>query len=247
VSYWNQVAIDASVLDHTQPVAPETRVFGEQLGPVRTSRALAIVHLAVFDAVNAIAGRYESYSKLTRARPVTPTRAAIAQAARFDLSLAQALEPIPNGPAKSDGVELGRHAAVAILALRADDGYPADYEEPLLGTDFIPSDAPGKWRQDPVSRVPIALGAHWGKVKPFALKSGDQFRAPIPPSLESPEYATAYHEVKRLGGCGLDPAGCPGGPDGHQTPTDRTPGQTEIGIYWGYDGTPGFGGSATTL
>ena len=254
MSYWNQVAIDASVLDHTQPVAPETRVFGEQLGPVRTSRALAIVHIAIFDAVNAIAGRYESYSKLTRARPVTSTRAAIAQAAhdtllflypsqaaRFDLSLAQALEPIPNGPAKSDGIELGRHAAVAILALRADDGYPADYEEPLLGTDFIPNDAPGKWRQDPISRVPIAMGAHWGKIKPFVLKSGDQFRAPIPPPLESPAYATAYHEVKRLGGCGLDPADCPGGPDGHQTPTDRTPGQTEIGLYWAYDGTPGLG------
>jgi hypothetical protein len=40
VIYWNQIAIDAGVLDHTQPVAPETRVFGEQLGPVRTSRAL---------------------------------------------------------------------------------------------------------------------------------------------------------------------------------------------------------------
>ena len=254
VIYWNQIAIDAGVLDHTQPVAPETRVFGEQLGPVRTSRALAIVHIAIFDAVNSIAGSYESYSKVNRARPVTSTRAAIAQAAhdtllflypsqaaRFDLSLAQALEPIPNGQAKSDGIELGRHAAVAILALRADDGYPADYEEPLLGADFIPNDAPGKWRQDPISRVPIALGAHWGKVKPFALKSGDQFRVPPPPALVSPEYAAAYREVKRLGGCGLDPTDCPGGPDGHPTPTDRTPEQTEVGIYWGYDGTPGLG------
>ena len=254
VSYWNQIALDAGVLDHTQPVAPETRVYGEQLGPVRTSRALAIVHIAIFDAVNAIAGSYDSYSKLNRVRPVTSTRAAIAQAAhdtllflypsqaaRFDLSLAQALEPIPNGQAKSDGIELGRHAAVAILALRADDGYPADYEEPLLGTDFIPNDAPGKWRQDPISLVPIAMGAHWGKVKPFALKSGDQFRVPPPPALVSPEYASAYREVKRLGGCGFDPTDCPSGPDGHPTPTDRTPGQTEIGLYWGYDGTPGLG------
>ena len=71
------------------------------------------------------------------------------------------LEPIPNGPAKSDGIELGRHVAVVILALRADHGYPADYEEPLLGTDFIPNDPPGKWRQDPISRIPIAMGAHW--------------------------------------------------------------------------------------
>ena len=120
----------------------------------------------------------------------------------------------------------------------ANDGYPADYEEPLLGMGFIPSDAPGKWRQDPISLVPIALCANWGQVKPFVLKSGDQFRIPFPPALESPEYATAYNEVKRLGGCGSDPAGCP---DGHPTPTERTTEQTEIGIYWAYDGTPGLG------
>ena len=250
VSYWNQIAIDASILDHT-PLFPG---FGKQLGPVRTGRALAIVHIAIFDAVNAIAGSYESYTKLNRARPATSVRSAIAQAAHdtlaflypsqtasFDLSLAQALETIPNGQAKSDGIDLGRNAAAAILALRVNDGYPPDYTEPLLGTGFIPSNDPGKWHQDPISLVPIALGANWGQVKPFALKSGDQFRTPLPPALVSPEYATAYNEVKRLGGCGLDPVGCPDGPDGHPTPTDRTTEQTEIGIYWGYDGTPGLG------
>ncbi len=251
VSYWNQIAIDASILDHT-PLFPG---FGKQLGPVRTSRALAIVHIAIFDAVNAIAGGYESYTELPRARPVTSVRSAIAQAAydtlvflypsqkeNFELSLAEALETIPNGQAKSDGIDLGHNAAAAILALRANDGYPADYEEPQLGMGFISTDAPGKWRQDPISRVPIALGAHWGKVKPFVLKSGDQFRTPPPLALVSPEYRTAYNEVKSLGGCGLDPAGCPDVEhDGHPTSTDRTPDQTEIGIYWGYDGTPGLG------
>ncbi len=255
VSYWNQIASDASILDHTRPVAPETRVFGEQLGPVRTSRALAIVHIAIFDAVNAIAGGYESYTELPRARPVTSMRSAIAQAAHdtlvalypsqkasFDLSLAEALETIPEGRVKSDGIDLGRTAAAAILTLRVNDGYPQDYTEPLLGTDFIPSDAPGKWRQDPISLVPIILGAHWGKVKPFVLTSSDQFSAPIPPPMGSPEYTAAYNEVKSLGGCGLDPAGCPDVEhNGHPTPTDRTPEQTEIGIYWGYDGTPGLG------
>src|SRR6266513_2134992 len=59
---WNQIAIDASGVDHT-PVAPgETRVFGEQLGPGRASRAMAIVHIAIFDAVNAIVERYQSYT-----------------------------------------------------------------------------------------------------------------------------------------------------------------------------------------
>jgi hypothetical protein len=60
--HWNQIAIDASGLDHT-PVAPnENRVFGEQLGPGRSSRAMAIVHIAIFDAVNAIVGGYRSYT-----------------------------------------------------------------------------------------------------------------------------------------------------------------------------------------
>ena len=251
VIYWNQIAIDASILDHT-PLFPG---FGEQLGPVRTSRALAITHIAIFDAVNAIACGYKSYTELPCARPVTSMRSAIAQAAHdtlvflypsqtesFDRSLAEALKTIPDGQAKSDGIDLGHHAAAAILARRVGDGYPSDYEEPLLGLGFIPSDAPGKWRQDPISLVPIALGARWGEVTPFVLKSGDQFKAPIPPALDSPEYTTAYNEVKRLGGCGLNPSGCPDVEhDGHPTPTERTPEQTEIGIYWGYDGTPGLG------
>ena len=69
--HWNQIAIDASGLDHT-PVAPgEKRVFGEQLGPVRASRAMAIVHIAIFDSVNAIVGGYRSYTGL----PAAPRRA----------------------------------------------------------------------------------------------------------------------------------------------------------------------------
>src|ERR1043166_8893773 len=62
VRRWNEIAINASGLDHT-PVAPgEKRVFGEQLGPCRASRALAIVHIAMFDTVNSVVGEYESYT-----------------------------------------------------------------------------------------------------------------------------------------------------------------------------------------
>src|SRR5438093_5232980 len=59
---WNVIAINASGLDHT-PVAPgENRVFGEQLGPGRSSRAMAIVHIAMFDALEAVVGGYTSYT-----------------------------------------------------------------------------------------------------------------------------------------------------------------------------------------
>lgn len=112
--------------------------------------------------------------------------------------------------------------------------------------EFIPIPGEGIWHQDPISLVPIALGVNWGKVTPFVLKSGDQFRTPKPPALDSPEYTAAFNEVKRLGGCGTDATGCfVGGndllPGGSLTPTERSPEQTEIGIYWGYDGTPGLG------
>src|SRR5712692_4926071 len=83
--HWNEIAINASGLDHT-PVAPgENRVFGEQYGPTRASRAMAIVHIAIFDAVNAVAGGYQSYTGLPPAPADTSMKAAIAQAAHDTL------------------------------------------------------------------------------------------------------------------------------------------------------------------
>ncbi len=234
---WNRIAIDASGIDHT-PVAPgESRVFGEQLGPGRASRAMAIVHIAIFDAVNAIAGGYRSYTRIPRARAGASVQAAIAtaahdtlvalfpsQAAELDARLAEALQALPRGRPRSDGAALGRRAAAAILALRADDG--SAHAEPRVGIEFQTSDEPGRWRQDPISLIPLALGAHWGGVLPFVLESADQFRVPPPPALGSEEYVAAFEEAKRLGG------------DGLVTPTERSEDQGLAGIYWAYDGTP---------
>src|SRR6266850_3302810 len=178
--HWNEVAINTSGLDHT-PVAPgENRVFGEQLGPGRASRAMAIVHIAIFDAVNAIAGGYQSYTDLPPAPVDTSMEAAIAQAAHdtlvvlfpsqtasCDEQLADDLSQIRDGHAKAKGIELGQRAAAAILALRADAG--AQQAEPRVGVEFITGDAPGEWRQDPISLSPLALGAYWGEVRPFVL------------------------------------------------------------------------------
>jgi hypothetical protein len=237
VRYWNETAINASGLDHTAVAAGESRVFGEQFGPGRASRAMAIVHIAMFDAVNAIVGGYRSYTGLSPAPAGASVDAAIAQAAHdtlvelypsqaasFKARLAVDLGAIPAGQAKADGVETGRRAAAAILALRANDH--SDHVEPRIGADFTMSDAAGKWRQDPISLVPLAMGAHWGEVQPFVLETSAQFRVPAPPAMESPEYAAAFDEVKRLGG------------DGVTTPTERTTDQTLAGIFWAYDGTP---------
>ncbi len=240
VRYWNRVAMDANAIDHTPPAPGESRIFGEQLGPARTSRAFAIIHIAIFDAVNAIAGGYQSYTGLYPAPPDTSIEAAIAQAAhdtivamfpsqteRIDALLAEDLSVIPDCIEKDNGIELGQRAAAAILALRAGDG--ADHAEPRLGVDFFTSNAPGKWRQDPISANPLALGARWSEVRPLVMQSASQFRAAAPPPLNSVPYTVAFNEVKAVGG------------DGPTTLTVRTPDQTIAGIYWAYDGTPGLG------
>ncbi len=235
--HWNQIAIDASGLDHS-PVPPgDDRVFGEQVGPGRSSKAMAIVHIAMFEAANAITPKFQSYTGIPSQTVKTNARAALAQAAHdalvhlfpsqesaFDIDLAFELAEVRNGLEKTAGIDLGRRAAASIIERRENDG--SDHPEPLYGTDYIPSDAPGRWRQDPISQHPLALGAHWGGVTPFLLESSSQFRVPAPPDLTSPEYASAYDEAQRLGG------------DGSVTSTQRTTDQTFIGNFWAYDGTP---------
>jgi hypothetical protein len=236
--YWNQVATNSVEIDHT-PVPPNsTRVFGEQFGPARTSRALAITQIAVFDAINAIDGGYNSYTGIPSVYKPTSESAAMAQAAhdtqvalypsqqpRLDALLTADLALLPNSAAKTNGIALGQQAAAAILAMRANDG--SARAEPTVGVGYVPSNQPGKWRPDPVSENPLALGAYWGKVTPFVLTKGSQFRLPPPPALTSAAYTAAYDQVQQLGGSAVG--------------TSRTPAQTIIGTYWAYDGAPNLG------
>jgi hypothetical protein len=236
--HWNTIAVDTSGLDHAAVAAGENRVFGHNLGPGRASRAMAITHIAIFDAMNAILGGYRSYTGIAPVGAVASVDAAIGQAAhdalvalfpshapRLDGLLQADLATIPDGRRKTAGIEVGKRAAAAILARRAHDG--SHHPEPLMETDFVPNDHAGMWRMDPISQRPVALGAHWGRVDMFApIKAASRFRVAPPPAMDSLEYALAFNEVKRLGG------------DGVTTPTERTPDQTRIGIYWAYDGVP---------
>jgi hypothetical protein len=231
VHRWNHIALDATGLDHLSPP------LADQLGPGRSSRAMAIVHIAMFDALNAIIGGYESYTGTPRTGRGTSQDAAAAQAAHdtlvalfpaqrstLDNLLSEELARPPHGRPKLDGIALGQQVAAALLAMRAEDG--SDHEEPVVGEDHITSNDPGHWRQDPISQIPLALGAHWGTCAPFVMQTPDQFRTPPPPAMGSPEYTAAYNDVKAIGG------------DGDITPTSRTEEQTQIGIFWAYDGTP---------
>ncbi len=229
VRRWNKIAVDASGFDHA--------TVAEQLGPGRSSRAMAIVHIAMFDTITAVVGSFESYAGVKAPFGPISLQAAISQAAhdtltelfpsqatRFAAFLADDLRAIKNRPARANGIRLGRKAAAACLRLRANDG--SEIPEPIIGVGYITSNDPGRWRKDPVSLIPLALGAHWGECKPFALESNSQFRVPIPPALTSTEYTAAYNEAKRVGG------------DGVVTPTERTPDQTHAAIFWAYDATP---------
>jgi membrane-associated phospholipid phosphatase len=240
LAYWNEVALRAIALDHTPAVVGNVELEAEQLGATRTSRAMAIVHIAIHDAVNAIVRRYPGYTGQLPTLSGSSQDAAIAQAAhdtlvalyprqapRFDACLREEIARLAQGRATLNGIDVGRRAAAAILALRASDG---NYDgEPVVGQDYQVSNAPGVWRPDPVSRSPIALGAYWQRLTPFVLPSIERFRAPPPPALTSDAYARAFNEVKQLGG------------DGVRTPTRRTPDQTVAGIYWSYDGTAWIG------
>lgn len=239
--HWNQIAIDASGLDHTPPaLLAEDRIYGQQFGPGRSSRAMAIVHIAIFEAIIAIEGGYKSYTGLSPVKGKASVRAAIAQAAHdslvalfsaqeesLDEYLAQELAHIKNGRAKDKGIKAGKDAAESILSLRENDG--SEIADPLIGTgpgQYNPPVGMGLWAQDPISLIPKAMGAFWSQVEPFALNNAEQFRVPPPPAITSAEYATAFNETLQVGG------------DGVITPTIRTAEQTEIGTFWAYDGTP---------
>jgi hypothetical protein len=140
----------------------------------------------------------------------------------FDDAFDRWLRRIGDADGRNRGLTLGRRVAEAILAKRANDGS----DEPM---SYTPIDEPGHHREDPINPGQGFLTPQWGNVDAFVMDDVDNFLSPPPPRLGSREYAEAYEEVMELGG------------DGITTPTRRTDEQTEIGIYWAYDGRPGLG------
>lgn len=211
---WNQAILDS---------IEETRT-----NPPRASRAMAIMHVAMYDAVNGISRRHTPYRVVTDPPPAI-MEAAAARAAHDVLVslypdrasiyadlLDSHLSAIPDGPAKDAGIEQGAYVASEILAWRADDGSAGS-------GSYTPSGVPGGWKPTGPGFLP-ALLPHWGNVTCFAMLSGDQFRPIAPPELTSTEYTDAWREVYELGR--IDSA-------------TRTADQTEIARIWeGGPGTP---------
>ena len=171
---------------------------------VPLSRNMALVHVAIFDAVNAIERSYESYFADVKASRGASAEAAAAQAAHdtlvalyptrkgvFDEALAEDLANVPPGRARQ-GVAVGKEVARQILELRASDGAAA------VVTYTPPNTNPGQWQPTPPDNS-AATSAHVPLVTPFATESSVQFRPGPPPALTSPEYAAAFNEAKALG------------------------------------------------
>jgi membrane-associated phospholipid phosphatase len=236
---WNEIGLDTTAIDHT-PVPPgETRIFGEQFGPARSSRAMAIPAIAMFEAVNSVYQRYHSYTGLAPIAGEVSLDYALARAAHDTLvwlypSQSPRLDALfradaglisGNSAALQAGNAMGIAAAQSIIALRTNDG--AQVPDPRVGVNYFPKVGPGYWSPDPISGSQLALGAYWGQVKPFVMQAGNQFRPATPPGLTSQEYTKNFRRTARLGG---DPK--------NGTPTQRDARQTLMGIYWTYDGTP---------
>jgi hypothetical protein len=228
VMQWNQYALAAVQNDYNVDQA------SDQPGPTRTSRALAIVQAAVYDAAVAVDPIYAPYLFATTAAPGTSIDAAIAQAAHdtlvalfphqtsiFDVELASSLKGIRNGPALL-GEQLGITVAAHLLAARANDGANAN---PV----YTPGNLPGQWRPDPLHPTQSPLGPVWGAVTPFGVQSVADYQVAPPPDMTSPEYTAAFNLLKAIGGDGITSA------------TTRTPEQTIIGNFWSYDGSPKLG------
>ena len=194
VSVWNEIAAK------TINVGPSADGTAEERKP-HYALDLATVHVAIYDAVIAIAGTHKPYAIAPTIAGASASADAAANAAAYGvlkgLFPARAdvyqgihdalLANIPDGAAKSRGSTIGAEVARGILALRANDGRAA----PMA--PYVPGTAPGKFRGDnPLSRS-------FPNVRPFAMSGAAQFRASGPPSLSSSAYAADFNETKAFG------------------------------------------------
>jgi membrane-associated phospholipid phosphatase len=196
---------------------------GAQPANIQPTRNFAILHAAIYDAVNAIDRTHEPYLISVRApRSASETAAADAAAhtallglypteqSRLDGDYTAELAQVPDGQAKDKGIRLGERVASDLLAVRANDG------SSVTAPPFIPGTNAGDYRPTPPN-FPAPVFTNWGQVTPFVLDRGDQFRPGPPPALTSDAYTSALNEVKGLGS-GIS--------------TTRTAEQTEIGRFW---------------
>ena len=219
VLVWNENAVNVI----SQPGTNVPPGLGQ--GPPLAAVHVAMVHGAIYDAVNSIDRGHDPYLPGLSAPASASQAAAVAQAAhdvlygitpaantavrdRIDAMLTASLALIDPSQAKTDGIEIGADAAAAMLAARASDGR-FDVEP------FVPSDDVGKWRLG--APLNANVQGQFATVTPLTLKSPDQFPTAGMPALTSAQYAAEFNEVKALGA---------------QVGSSRTPAQTLMAGFY---------------
>ena len=212
---WNEIAANALINNIAAP----------RNAPPVAAIHLAMVHGAMYDAVNAIDGGYTPYLSSPAATPFDSQAAAAATAAydvllNISSGLQGVIQPaydatlngIPNGMAKTQGIAIGHAAATAMINARAGDGR---YGAPGFPVPANPQ--PGEWR--PVLPAFVNDPNGWVRfVTPFVIEHASDFRTKGPHSMTSPQYTAEFNEVKLLGA---------------SDSTRRTQSQTNVSMYWG--------------
>jgi hypothetical protein len=199
VTQWNAITLQAIKQARPAPAMGSTP-------PPPAARAMAMVHTAVYDAVNSITSTHTPYKFYEPAPSTTSKEAAAAQAAHkvltqlfpwqaatFDAELSSTLSGIADGPDKAAGIALGSSIGQKVWNSRQGDGSAAN---PTYtgGTD------PGDWRPTPPANATTPLFQQFATTTCWAMPSASAFRQGPPPAINSEEYRIAFDEVKRLGG-----------------------------------------------
>src|SRR6266446_3456945 len=183
------------------------RTPGAQPATVHATRSFAIMHAAIYDAVNVIDGTHKAYLvRLSGVSHFASQDAAAAAAAHevllalypkfqtlIDDQLQQSLASIPEGGDKAEGIKIGKTVADQVLALRSNDSSNAQPIPYVFGT------APGDYQSTPPNFPPQPQFTHWSRVTTFALEHASQFRPGPPPALTSDACSDAFNQIKSLG------------------------------------------------
>ena len=201
------------------------RTKGAQPATVHPTRSFAIMHAAMYDAVNAIDRSHEPYLVELERVPAAASQDAAASVAAHDVlsalypafqttldsQLSEELAGLPADARRTQGEAVGHAVAAAVLDLRRDDGSAA---QPI---PFVFINAPGRYQSTPPNFPPEPQFTHWSHVTPFVLRRADQFRPGPPPALTSDAYGDSFNQVKALG---------------IADSTAATPGEKLIGRFW---------------
>ena len=197
VSTWNEIASATVNVPGAATGTPEEK-------SPNFAADLATVHVAIYDAVMAIVGTHQPYAVIPPSADADASQEAAVASAAYRVLLGLFPARAADGPAKTKGIAIGAEAAAAVLALRANDGRSV-----VLAT-YVPGTGPGQFRGlNPVGR-------NGPYIKPFALTSNAQFRAPPPPALTSATYAADFNETRLLASA---------------TSTTRTADQSQLALF----------------